>query len=891
MRSTRLIDSDVLLKFAEREWSPLFVWFGSGVLAAAVLRLIGRDKSFRAYLSSVYFQVRSHFEGLHAYSSFALIALFVFVVAIAPQAPRIAKKYFRSWWFGVVSGLRWPPFLCALASFTIHPTLTLHMLYLNAEIVSLCFISGYFLHLKAHRRAQLVPKESEVQVTDLDLKIAGTTPSQSDDPIEGWDEDILERAPLIDSLSFSLLISRTPVIALFGEFGSGKTSTLNLLRKHLQQKAIVVSFSTWLPGSSDVLASNLLGDIAKECSKKYVIPGIRKDTRKLAGALAKNIPTLNAFSELFSDTTQRQDIEALGAAISQLPKRVIVLLDEVDRMQKSEILALLKIVRGISASSNLSFVYAFDREIVEKVVTGTFNAESHTYFEKFFPTSITIPLLDAATLRRVGIGRLVSALHRRNWFEIDSDEIEFATEIEKLWDRRIAPLCQTLRAVGLFANDVGVAASPLKGEVNPLDLAFIELLRRFEPSVYEIIWRYRTTLTGAQDWLSSSYQYLSDSEKAELGKRMVDEVEKAVPDADRLKAVKNILHGMFPLFRTIDSSTRVSLGRDRNSQGDDKRISDPALISAYFRYKLPEDLFSSRSLDLFLQKFGAAPDTSKAQEFFSIFDSMQKGDRRRADFLDKLAERVNVIELNLAEQLGLICMTAADKFVYDSMFVAIGEAGHVLRIIIRAASRITNKVDRIAFLSKCIQDATDDTLALRIQTVLTKPGKDFDLEISFAELYPSFVGRMRRRYGRDVDTMAIDLTSSDPQAFNLWGLSDLTKEGITVDPKDRAIQRDFWLAYIGTSKSRLGNIFGIFFLPLGIYQNDPAPFVENKIPISDLENLQKNVGHADGLSEFDQKSLNRLAAFLKGNYKNGIFPGQLNEEEDPGQIDQGQEEE
>ena len=213
----------------------------------------------------------------------------------------------------------------------------------------------------------------------------------------------------------------------------------------------------------------------------------------VAGALAKSVPILNGFSEMLSSGTQRENVQSLADAISGFPKRVIVLLDEVDRMQRKEILTLLKIVRGVSASPNLSFVFAFDRRTIERVVFKKFDADSNVYFEKFFPVTADLPVVDGEALRKIGIRRLLSSLQRKHWFEILSDETEFANEMGKIWNDLIAPFCQTPRAIGLLANDVGVVASPLKGEVNPVELTLIALLRRFELAVYEIVWRYRDT--------------------------------------------------------------------------------------------------------------------------------------------------------------------------------------------------------------------------------------------------------------------------------------------------------------------------------------------------------------------------------------------------------------
>jgi AAA domain len=241
--------------------------------------------------------------------------------------------------------------------------------------------------------------------------VAGTELTESDDPIQTWSEDSLGRAALIDSLSVKLLISKAPVIALFGEFGSGKTSILNLLREHLVGKAIVVSFSTWLPGSQETLTSYLMADIANECQKQYMVPGLRKSAGRLANALAQSVPFLKGFPELFPAATQRDDIESLKLALMRLPKRVVVLLDELDRMERDELLPL---VRGISALPNLSFVCAAERKTLTETVCGDNKDDSNLYFEKFFPSSVAVPEEDAASLQKAGVDRVISALRRRS---------------------------------------------------------------------------------------------------------------------------------------------------------------------------------------------------------------------------------------------------------------------------------------------------------------------------------------------------------------------------------------------------------------------------------------------------------------------------------------------
>jgi hypothetical protein len=174
-------------------------------------------------------------------------------------------------------------------------------------------------------------------------------------------------------------------------------------------------------------------------------------------------------------------------------------------------------------------------------------------------------------------------------------------------------------------------------------------------------------------------------------------------------------------------------------------------------------------------------------------------------------------------------------------------------------------------LSECILVASDDTMAFRVLVWLTGSKSDFDLGVSMEQLYPRFAERMRSRYGPEVDAWNVDLTTSDKDAFNLWGKSD---------PADKETQYNFWRRYIGQSGSRLARTFQGIFMPVGLYQSDPTPHVENTISTSALKSLYEALPYDNDLTDSDRKSLRRLKRFLDGDFKNGIDFHQLN---DPGE--------
>jgi hypothetical protein len=279
-------------------------------------------------------------------------------------------------------------------------------------------------------------------------------------------------------------------------------------------------------------------------------------------------------------------------------------------------------------------------------------------------------------------------------------------------------------------------------------------------------------------------------------------------------------------------------------------------------------MFSSVKMAIFLGRMDEAAKSGNGERVFQeMLDSMAKGSPQRDDFLRKLAEAaLKSMSLATGTALTHAAVRASHKYTYD-MMVAFGEAGHVLRIVLRICQRMP-RLKRSSLLEECLSEATDDTMALNILTKLTIKQDNLDLEVSLEELYPAFIKRMRGRYGREVDATKVALNTSDPWAFNYWGLDQI--EGLTIDPEDRVIQRDFWLRYIGQSRERLAQAFRGFFLPATVsYTSDVAPFVENKIPIEDLKRLHEQLPDDGTLNNSDRQSLRTLQRLLNGEFKNG----------------------
>src|ERR1700693_701038 len=153
-------------------------------------------------------------------------------------------------------------------------------------------------------------------------------------------------------------------------------------------------------------------------------PRSYRPPRRFAIALGQKVPLLSEYLKLLPPSTQKEDIFDLKSALSRLPKRVVVLLDEIDRMEKDEVIVLLKVIRGISTLPNLSFVCAGDIPTIMDIADKT-----PLYFQKFFPVVVEVRAPDPTALRNLGIDRLLSIFDKRGWFGIDSDKEKLSKQI------------------------------------------------------------------------------------------------------------------------------------------------------------------------------------------------------------------------------------------------------------------------------------------------------------------------------------------------------------------------------------------------------------------------------------------------------------------------------
>ncbi len=197
----------------------------------------------------------------------------------------------------------------------------------------------------------------------------------SDHPIRRGDEDRLDRQPFAERLAKTLVERQdlsSLVVGIYGPWGDGKTSVLHMMEEVLQQSTdvVIVWFNPWYYESEhqliDIFFSNLADAVQKKLKTQPEEFGelLRTYSCFLSIASRSVGQAAEQMGEKLSAVTLEDCRDRIAKTLSDLDGRVVVLIDDIDRLERREIQAVFKLVKLSAGFSNISYVLAFDDNVV-----------------------------------------------------------------------------------------------------------------------------------------------------------------------------------------------------------------------------------------------------------------------------------------------------------------------------------------------------------------------------------------------------------------------------------------------------------------------------------------------------------------------------------------------
>lgn len=229
----------------------------------------------------------------------------------------------------------------------------------------------------------------------------------SDDPIEeNGEHDSFGRKEYAESIVKE--ISKTTNkrafnIAITGAWGSGKTSFLNLIKGDMQNfekhknKFITVKYNPWDFKEDKIIGLDLLKTISHELAhEKELQENIKGLMISLQGIdqspWYKVIPYfLSGLSKEKSINEYRKEI---GHILGLKSQKLVIFLDDLDRLNGDEILEVFKTIRNSFDIANTFFILGFDFEyVIDQIKEKVIGERALEYLDKIFQMRLFMPTI------------------------------------------------------------------------------------------------------------------------------------------------------------------------------------------------------------------------------------------------------------------------------------------------------------------------------------------------------------------------------------------------------------------------------------------------------------------------------------------------------------------
>lgn len=401
-----------------------------------------------------------------------------------------------------------------------------------------------------------------------------------DIPIFSTNEDLLGRDNFIDTF-VNIIKSCNGSgnrLLLSGKWGIGKTSILNCVKEILDKDSAIwyKEVNPWANDTKEKFSRALLYEIDNFTKNTFPYLSI---SESLENNLLRNIVSFSIGHIQFNLPKESDNIynniKEMQEYLKYKKEKLVIVIDDLDRLNKQQILNILGIIYIFSTCNNIIFILSANITQIEDILTEAkdschpnennkdivkiMNSKSYSkYLEKMTSNIIKIPEISKDAIA--------------NFFINQTDNILQQAEVSKLTDneKRLIPInhITDLRmAKRILQNFKNSFLQPkVKTEVNPLHFLLITILFVYFPKIYFQLNNNRN--------LCVDYNVKDDPKQIENINKFCNNLLSLYPEQENF--IKDILFILNPNYRKALYTKQIETG------------SSEALDIA-IRYPIPED--------------------------------------------------------------------------------------------------------------------------------------------------------------------------------------------------------------------------------------------------------------------------------------------------------------
>lgn len=318
----------------------------------------------------------------------------------------------------------------------------------------------------------------------------GIVPIYLDEPIAYENNDLLHYAELARSLSCSIRQKSFPnsySIGINSPWGTGKSSFLNLLKLNLKKVSdvIVVDFNARSSANVNCIQMDFLSILATTLSPFHTgMKSVMKDYMEALSVLADGT-SWGKFLGLIHIKDATDSRARLQDGIEKINKKIVVFIDDLDRLTCEEILEVLKLITKNAAFLNTVFITAYDKDYINCILEkNLYVPQKQNFSDKYFSMEIALPEGNQQIRSTLLLKELTKLSQKGVITACKENDFQQSFMTISMYVERYL---QSLRDVKRFLNTFCASYLPIQHEVYFEDVLMISLLRFARKELYDLI--------------------------------------------------------------------------------------------------------------------------------------------------------------------------------------------------------------------------------------------------------------------------------------------------------------------------------------------------------------------------------------------------------------------
>lgn len=324
------------------------------------------------------------------------------------------------------------------------------------------------------------------------------------------------------------------VVGLQSPWGTGKSTFLKFLTDRLldQPKTIIVRFDPWLVSDRTAMLHELFSELSKKLSERETRHKDRYDLSEhrqrreikrqirrftaIAENLKKfpsgpkpsivsdflNLPFIKEVAALVSFTvglvvtikpradTLREIRNEIAGRLTLLNYKVVVVVDDVDRLELEEAREIFRLVKAVADFPNTTYIVAFDRGPMQ-LDSDRAGDVARTYLDKIIQVPIFLPSPELVDLRRVFVNALFGDGGRKGLLGRSLRQSQTQSDRnseEARFGQIVAPLLRTYmsspRRLNIVSNIILTSWLDIKDDADFCDYIVYICLQNFDQELF-----------------------------------------------------------------------------------------------------------------------------------------------------------------------------------------------------------------------------------------------------------------------------------------------------------------------------------------------------------------------------------------------------------------------